>query len=170
MEGLDRQGSYSIVNNTISLYEESDIIELRDFGNFFVESSNRITNMNGNRLYSIPPDLEDSYSILSYCFIDQMKEHIDSSEGYARLSNFIELNNSFETMDRIDTVYFKFMGVEKYGEDVFDVYGYKYYGSYFPMGKDDVPTKRYVKYGEFDVYEFGENRPVLDASFKFDCD
>ncbi len=165
VEGVFDSGRYSIINSTIQLYPRIDDSELRDYRKFFVVSNQEIIDMNGNSFYDKIPDYGNFNYKYEDCFQENLKEVIDMSEGYDYLESqlYSEYDHGF------DTIYYGMHMIEKHNDDVFKVYGYKYYDSRIKMEIVADRTKRYVSINDRKVYLMGEDGLKIEAMFVDSC-
>lgn len=165
VEGVFDSGSYSIVNNTIQMYPRIDDLELRSYRKFFIVNRQKIVDMNGNLFYDKIPDYGDSDYKYADCFQRNLKEVIDKSEGYKYLKS--QLNSEYD--HGFDTIYYGEHSIEKRNDDVFKVYGYKYYDYKIRMEIVANRTKRYVSIKDRKVYLMGETGLEIETMFVDSC-
>ena len=165
VEGVFDSGRYSIINSTIQMYPDIDDAGSRAYKKFFVIDNNKIVDMNGNLFYDKIPNYEDIYFDYEDCFQRSLKTLIDESEGYDYLKSqlFYKYNHGF------DTIYYGMHMIEKYNDDVFRVYGYKYYDSRIKMEIVANRTKRYVSLKNGRVYSMSEKGLEIEKMFVDSC-
>jgi len=165
VEGIFDSGYYSLIKNTIQLYSDVDDLESRPYRKFFVIEDSKIIDMNGNIFYDRIPSYEEFDFEYEDCFKKELKILIDNSKGVEYLDS--QLNSEYDW--GFDTVYFGMHLVERYHNDIFKVFGYKYYDHNIKMEIVANKTKRFVSLKDNKVYQMSTKGLELDSKFNDSC-
>jgi hypothetical protein len=121
--------------------------------------------MNGNVFYVDYPNYEDYNYEYEDCFRESLKNTIEYSDGYKYLES--QLNSDYDW--GFDTIYYGMHSVERHFDQVFKVYGYKYFDHRIKTEIISNRTKRYVSLRTDSVYFMSKNGLEIDRNFNNEC-